>query len=591
MQPRTDSATISFRATGLFQNVENPTLKGRLNQEKVYGAQCFSRRYLVLPHSIQTNLINLEGFTAADDLIFPVYQPGTNITGARAQLVKKVDAANVTLQKTNQNKKIVIFERGEEIQGNQARICVFLDNNKYRTEKVDGIVWKSGQKVKMLFLGHIPYDVKLEIKAAVKDQIPQFKMSLPNLAIIDDGNWVFQENMEFDHYIGSNDAEYLGIRHETAQTHILHRDHNRSRNMDPPNPNASKPRTSSAKDHVTELLGQFDLNEANSPFFKYRNSTYKADGTLIDPANRDAIPLDILVQLESSYFFHHLESSRTIEFKARCTRVDVRPLIGTFTQADIEFFDLQEVPQVVFDGSEVVSEETEAIPEETEILPEETEIAPDQSENELPRPHLVFEFQMTTKNGAFVRETIKEAVEKLKNNYSCGTWQKMTLVIDDLLELMKINVQHGNMECAVLNLGGNSETKCLLNRIRLEKSSIHNSLHESIKQLTLINQDLMPPTGIDAQQKFDEINDKIEELRVNNETEPVITTVDEFKAGVTEIQNFDETHAVYKNNLTRSLKKFPKNLQNLKNHINDGLILEAEKIQRGRAPLTGIFGV
>lgn len=118
MQPRKDSATISFRATGSFQNIENVRLKSRLNQEKIYGAQCFSRRYLVLPHSIETNLRNLKSFTAADDLIFPVYHPGTNITAARAQLVKKVDAANVTLQETNQNKKIVIFKRGEEIRGN-----------------------------------------------------------------------------------------------------------------------------------------------------------------------------------------------------------------------------------------------------------------------------------------------------------------------------------------------------------------------------------------------------------------------------------------------------------------------------------------
>lgn len=135
----------------------------------------------------------------------------------------------------------------------------------------------------------------------------------------------------------------------------------------------------------------------------------------------------------------------------------------------------------------------------------------------------------------------------------------------------------------------NKETKCLLNRIRLEKSSIHNSLHESIRQLKLINEDLIPPTGTDAQQKFDEINDKIEELRGNNETEPIITTVDEFKAGVMDIQLFDEKNAVYNNKLTQSVKIFPKNLQNLKNHINEGLIIEAEKIHRGRAPLTGIF--
>lgn len=193
----------------------------------------------------------------------------------------------------------------------------------------------------MLFLGHIPYNVKLEIKEAVKAKIPEFKTSLPNLAIIDDGNWVFQENMEFDHYIGSNDAPYFGIEHETAQTHILHRFHNRSRNMDPLNLNATKSRTSLAKDQVTEVLKQFDLHDPNSPFLKYRNSTYKANGTLIDPASQDAIPLDVLMRLESSYFFHHLESSKTIEFKARCTRVDVPPLVDTFTQTDIDFFDLQ----------------------------------------------------------------------------------------------------------------------------------------------------------------------------------------------------------------------------------------------------------
>lgn len=285
----------------------------------------------------------------------------------------------------------------------------------------------------MLFLGHIPYNVKVKIKEAVRYKIPEFKKSLPNLAIIDNENWVFQENMEFDHYIGSNDAAYLRIEHETAQTHILHRFHNRSRNMDPKNLNAFKSRTSLAKDQVTEVLEQFDLHDPNIPFLKYRNSTYKADGTLIDPASQDAIPLDVLVQLESSYFFHHLESSRTIEFKARCTRVDVRPLISTFTETDIDFFDLQEVAQVV---------------------PDETEIVPEGSENKLSRSHLVFEFQMTTKNGAFVRETIKESVENLKINYSCKSWQKMISVIDDLLDLMKINVQHGNLECAVLNLDG-----------------------------------------------------------------------------------------------------------------------------------------
>lgn len=131
---------------------------------------------------------------------------------------------------------------------------------------------------------------------------------------------------------------------------------------------------------------------------------------------------------------------------------------------------------------------SEVIPDKTEIVPDGSEIVFDRSENELLRPHLVFKFQMTTKNGAFVREIIKESVEKLKINYSCESWQKMILVIDvhslaqlkDLLDLMRINVQHGNIKCAVLNLGGNSEKKCLLNRIRLEKSSIHNSLHESI---------------------------------------------------------------------------------------------------------------
>ena len=231
-----------------------------------------------------------------------------------------------------------------------------------------------------------------------------------------------------------------------------------------------------------------------------------------------------------------------------------------FTQDDIEFFKLQKVPNPVPDGS------TEK---------------PD---------HLMFEFQKSTRNGAFIRESIKERVEVLKDNYNCKNWQKMTSVIDNLLELMKINVQHGNFECAVLNLGGNKETKCLLNSIRLEMSSITNLIHESIDQLKLINNDLIPP-GNDVQEKLEKISDNIQELRDNCDMEPEIKNVGQFKAGVMEIRDFDDTHAVYKNNATRDPKKFPRSLQHLKNHIKENLIIEAERITLGCPPLTGIFGV
>ena len=233
-----------------------------MEQQEVYGAECFSRKQLVLPQSIETNSKNLKGITEADDLIFPVYKPGTNITAARANLEKKVNAENVILQQNNKNKKLVIFKEGKETQGNQARFCVFLDIKKYRTEKVDVIVWKSdnNNKVKMLFLGHIPYNLKLEIKTAVRAQIPNFKISLPNLAFIDDKDWSFQNNLEFDHYIGSNDAAFLGIEHETAQTHVLDKFHNRAGNMDFHNPNAASLGTTLADDQVSEILQQFDLN-------------------------------------------------------------------------------------------------------------------------------------------------------------------------------------------------------------------------------------------------------------------------------------------------------------------------------------------
>ena len=559
MQPRENSATQNYRATGLLKNISNDTLQTVLQKEKVYGAQCFSREQLKFPPTIEQIFQNSGVNTKNDDIIFPVYKPGANITVSKINLQKKVDAENVILQQKSENKKLVIFEHGQEKQGNQARFCIFLDIEKYRTEKVDVIVWKSNNNVKMLFLGHVPYDLKVQIQAAVKEEIPNFNTSLPNLKTINNTNWDFQSNLEFDHYIGSNDAAFIGLKHETAQTHILDKYHNRSRNMDPNNPNAASLATTLAQDQVYELLQQFDLNNEESPFVKYRKKTYKDNGELVDPGNKHAIPLDILVQLESSYFFHHLESSRTLEFKARCTRVDVQHL-GDFTEADIEMFGLQKVQDPIIDGAEAIE-------------------------------YLMFELQKSIRNGNFVREAIKERINSLQGgNYNCKNWENMILVIDDLLETMKINVKHGNFECAILNLGGNNETKCLLDSTRLDISHINNLIHDSIDQIKLANSDLIQDAE-NADEKMKSISDKIEELRVNCEIEPEIKTVEQFRTGVQEMMGFDIVNTLYRNNTSQAADKFPISLKSLRNHVHDSLVIEAEKINSHRPPLTGIFGV
>ena len=185
-----------------------------------------------------------------------------------------------------------------------------------------------------------------------------------------------------------------------------------------------------------------------------------------------------------------------------------------------------------------------------------------------------------------------EKVQSLDGgNYNCKDWQGVILVIEDLLEMMKVNTQHGNFECAVLNLGGNKETKCLLNSIRIQTATINNFIHDSIDQILLYNDDLIPPGSTAAQDKLKSINDNIDQFRVNSDNEPEIKTVDQFREGLEEMEAFDKRNTSYTNNPTRTPTKFPASLTDLKEHVGQNLLIETKKIISDRPPLTGIFGV
>jgi hypothetical protein len=51
MQRRENSATENYKAKGSLTNVSNDLLKASLIKEKAYGAECFTREYLVLSKS------------------------------------------------------------------------------------------------------------------------------------------------------------------------------------------------------------------------------------------------------------------------------------------------------------------------------------------------------------------------------------------------------------------------------------------------------------------------------------------------------------------------------------------------------------